>query len=132
MTWRHSSWSPYRHFSAARAGEADQAQGQPGSEKWVTVSDTYERLEEWLHDERSGRDREGGAPDGAGVPVQRDAGGSRRGDADVGVGGEGLELGLVVQAPAGEWGTGRLAAADDPLLLGFGQLVPGGVDVDIA
>ena len=55
MTWRHSSWSPYRHFSAARAGEADQAQGQPGSEKWVTVSDTYERLEEWLRDERPGR-----------------------------------------------------------------------------
>src|SRR3954452_5710190 len=50
MTLRQSSWSPYRHLSAAIAGEADQAQGQPGSEKWVTWRGTLPRLEMWLRE----------------------------------------------------------------------------------
>src|SRR5262249_18433256 len=37
------------------AGEADQAHGQPGSEKWVTWRDTSRRLEKWLREKASWR-----------------------------------------------------------------------------
>src|ERR1700754_146943 len=56
------------------AGEADQAQGQPGSEKWVTWRGTYLRLEKWLREKafwlRAWWDREQRAAHVAGVGVQ--------------------------------------------------------------
>src|ERR1700742_3662715 len=58
------------------AGEADQAQGQPGSEKWVTWRGTYLRLEKWLREKafwlRAWRDREQRAAHVAGGGVQWD------------------------------------------------------------
>src|SRR3954452_4891154 len=70
MTLRQLSWSPYRHLSAAIAGEADQAHGQPGSEKGVTSMDTLPRLERWLREKSPRWDRERGAPDVGGERVQ--------------------------------------------------------------
>src|SRR4051794_6398120 len=57
------------------AGEADQAHGQPGSEKWVTWTDTVpSRLEKWLRDEAlwlgAWWDREHRAADVARVGVE--------------------------------------------------------------
>src|SRR5215208_5395178 len=41
VTSRHASWSPNRHRSTACAGDAEYAQGHPGSEKCVTAMATF-------------------------------------------------------------------------------------------
>src|SRR4051794_10120335 len=53
------------------AGEADQAHGQPGSEKWITSMDTCSRLDRWLREKVPWWDREHRAPDRGRVGVQR-------------------------------------------------------------
>src|SRR4051794_23274177 len=105
------------------AGEADQAQGQPGSEKWVTWRGTYLRLEKWLREKAfwrcAGWDREHRAADVAGVGVQGIVRGELGLERDVGA------AGVVREGEEQEAFVGVVAAPEELVALGEGDVGAG-------